>query len=189
MTRTFGELDLGVLNLLHLLLPNRRVGLDQPEAQRGLAEVLCGKDKQQRVCAQLHAVGLLHHAGVLVFQGGDVALQGADLGVGAAHGAFQRADRGLVVPHQLFAKLDFLVEQADLLRRVVAAALRLIQKVFCGFELLRDAVALFLKGGLVVGLGPSPSHDPHPQGQGQGAGPDQGASVKVPCGVQSPREC
>ena len=149
----FGELDLRAFDLSDLLLSDGRVGLHQPEAHRRLAEVVRGKHKQQRVGAQLHAVGLLDHAGVLVFQGRHMTFERSELRVGATHGAFQRPNRRLVVPHKLLAQLNFLVEQTHLLCGVVAVALRLVEQILCGFELLRDAVAFLLKGRLVVGLG------------------------------------
>ena len=57
---------------------------------------------------------------------------------------------------QPLSQFDFLVEQADLLCGVVAVALGLAQQVLSRFELLGDAVALLLQGGLVAGLGPNP---------------------------------
>ena len=89
---------------------------------------------------------------------------------------------------QPLSQFDFLVEQADLLRGVVAVALGLAQQVFGRFELLGDAVALLLQGGLVAGLGPNPlrprqQHE-HRHGLLQGLG-----NVKGSCVVQSLREC
>ena len=80
---------MGFLNLLHLRLADGRVGLNEPEAQGGLTEILGGKHKQQRVRAQLHAVSLLHHTGILVLEGSDVPFEGAQLGVRATHGPFK----------------------------------------------------------------------------------------------------
>ena len=153
----FAEFGLGGFDLGDLLLADFGVGLKEAEAQRGLVEVLGRKHKQERVLAQFHAVGLLDHARVFVLEGGDMAFQGAQLRVGAAHGPLQGADAGFVVPHELFPELDLLVEQAHLRGRVGPVLAGLGQQVLRGFQLGGDAVALLLQGGLVLGAGLAPS--------------------------------
>lgn len=152
----FAEFGLGGFDLGDLLLADFGIGLKEAEAQRGLVEVLGRKHEQERVLAQLHAVGLLDHARVFVLEGGDMAFQGAQLRVGAAHGPLQGADAGFVVPHELFPELDLLVEQAHLRGRVGPVLAGFGQQVFCGFQLGGDAVALLLQGGLVLGAGLAP---------------------------------
>ena len=152
----FAEFGLGGFDLGDLLLADFGIGLKEAEAQRGLVEVLGRKHKQKRVLAQFHAVGLLDHARVFVLERGDMALQGAQLRIGAAHGPLQGADAGFVVPHELFSELDLLVEQAHLRGRVGPVLAGLGQQVLRGLQLGGDAVALLLQGGLVLGAGLAP---------------------------------
>ena len=152
----FAEFGLGGFDLGDLLLADFGVGLQEAEAQRSLVEVLSCKHKQERVLAQFHAVCLLNHSRVFVLEGGDVAFQGAQFGICAAHGPLQGADAGFMVPHELFPELDLLVEQAHLRGRVGPVLAGLGQQVFRGFQLGGDAVALLLQGGLVLGAGLAP---------------------------------
>ena len=152
----FAEFGLGGFDLGDLLLADFGVGLEKTEAQRGLVEVLGREHEEERVLAQLHAVGLLDHASVFVLEGGDMAFQGAQLRVGAAHGPLQGADAGFVVPYEFFSELDLLVQQAHLGGRVGPVLAGLGQQVLRGLQLGGDAVALLLQRGLVLGAGLAP---------------------------------
>ena len=132
---------MGRLDGRHLALAQRGVGLQHAEAQDGLRKVLCGKEVHERVLAQREAVGLPDHPGVLVFEGADVALKGADFGVRTGHVVFEGAQFLLVVPKELLAEADFLVHKLELLHRVRPVRLRRLQEPLGGGELFVQGVA------------------------------------------------
>ena len=179
----FAEFGLGFLDLGDLLLPDFGIGLKKPEAQRGLVEVLGRKHEQKRILSQFHAVGLLDHAGVFVLEGRDVAFEGAQLGVGAAHGALEGADAGFVVPDELFSELDLLVEEPHLRGRIGAVLAGLGQQVLGGLELGGDAVALLLQGRLALAASLAPSESREEPGS------EEEDRFTILCGAQNLRGC
>ena len=179
----FAEFSLGGFDLGDLLLADFGIGLKEAEALRGLVEVLSREYEEERVLAQLHAVGLLDHAGVFVLEGSDVAFQGAQLGVGAAHGPFEGADAGFVVPHELFPELDLFVQKAHLRGRVGPVLAGFGQQVLRGFQLGGDAVALLLQGGLVLGADLAPS-----EAREEPSSEEEGRFTTL-CGAQNLRGC
>ena len=142
-----GEFQPCGFDLLGLFFAKPRIRLEHSEPEGSLLHIVGRENEGHRIARQRQAVGGDDHLGVLLFEGRDVAFEGPNLAVGAAHGLLDGANFLSVVTHEPLPQRNPFFNELQLAEGTGLVRLGRFQEPFGGGDLRIEGVALALEFG------------------------------------------